>query len=129
MKANTMVNDIKAGDKFIIEVGEILKAKNETRILYRIKGYRTLVFDKPGLDRLEKYNPEEISAEELKMPLDGYIDENIDKWVENANIVDLLDAYARYQRWRTDDYRCTTFYDDVCEVIGDEIRRRATRVE
>ena len=124
MEANTMVNDIKVGDKFIIEVGEILKAKNETRILYRIKGYRTLIFDKPGLDRLEIYNPEEISAEELRMPLDGYIDENIDKWVKHANIEDLLKEHGRYQRMRLDDYAATTFYDEVCQTIEDEIKRR-----
>lgn len=48
-----------AGDKFIIEVEEkcVGDFKTEgTTELYRIKGFKSLVFDKNGLDKLQKVN-------------------------------------------------------------------------
>lgn len=41
------------GQKFIIEIGA---ERLGDPILYRIKGFNTLVFDDNGLDRLEQYN-------------------------------------------------------------------------
>lgn len=50
------------GDKYVIEVEKVYKAKNYKGEgpdkLYRIKGFNTLVFDQFGLDKMEKYNPE-----------------------------------------------------------------------
>lgn len=56
------------GDKFVIEIGEVLAGyKNNpetvndggiTTVLHRIKGFNSLVFDKNGLDKLQKLNPE-----------------------------------------------------------------------
>ena len=48
----------KTGDKFVIEIGsERLKVGDkEAPILYRIKGFNTLVFDDNGLGRLEQVN-------------------------------------------------------------------------
>jgi hypothetical protein len=43
----------KAGDKFVIEIGA---ERLGDPILYRIKGFNTLVFDDNGLDRLEQVN-------------------------------------------------------------------------
>lgn len=47
----------KAGDKFIIEIDKKFKSdldRDGIRILYRIKGFKSLVFDDNGLDRLEQ---------------------------------------------------------------------------
>ena len=53
------------GDKFIIEIAEILKQPQfpgdpvEPPALYRIKGFGTLVFDEYGLSKLKKYSENE----------------------------------------------------------------------
>jgi hypothetical protein len=50
----------KVGDKFVIEIGEVYSNglpfadDNEPCTLYRIKGFKSLVFDENGIDRLEK---------------------------------------------------------------------------
>lgn len=52
------------GDKFIIEIGGTYGAwssckeeweKDHNSTLYRIKGFRSLVFDENGLNKLQKY--------------------------------------------------------------------------
>lgn len=67
----------KVGDKFIIEISEVLKSKVAYMAygcenLYRIKGFNSLVFDDNGLSRLEKYYelpPEEIVVgDEVAIP-------------------------------------------------------------
>ena len=53
--------EYKPGDKFIIEIESMyetgdISGKSLTPVcLYRIKGFNTLVFDKVGLDKLERY--------------------------------------------------------------------------
>lgn len=47
----------KVGDKVIIEIDDVMlgsTAENNPTALYRIKGFNSLVFDKNGLDKLEK---------------------------------------------------------------------------
>jgi len=60
----------KVGDKFLIEIGEKYKStamnenegiltdeqENAPEFLYRIKGFNSLVFNKNGFSKLEKYN-------------------------------------------------------------------------
>ena len=43
------------GDKFLIEIEEKYSGSN-TSPLYRVKGFRSLIFDNNGLDKLEKYD-------------------------------------------------------------------------
>ena len=50
---NTSKGDVKVGDKFVIEVGEIILDK-DGKLLYKIKGFNTLVFDDVGISRLMK---------------------------------------------------------------------------
>lgn len=50
---NTSKGDIKVGDKFVIEIGEIIPDKNG-KLLYKIKGFNALVFDDVGIDKLER---------------------------------------------------------------------------
>ena len=50
----------KTGDKFVIEIEA---ERLGDPILYRIKGFNTLVFDDGGLDRLERYDDEKASAD------------------------------------------------------------------
>lgn len=66
----------KVGDKFIVEICE--KYTNdaddfviEEEILYRVKGFKSLVFDKNGLDKLQKYDDSEY-AEGVKAGLDSF---------------------------------------------------------
>lgn len=44
----------KVGDKYVIEIDSVLTTKKGT--LYVIKGFKSLVFDEYGLEKLEKYN-------------------------------------------------------------------------
>lgn len=64
----------KAGDKFIIEIGEVFKTTGtymaygcEEESLYRVKGFNSLVFDDNGLNKLEKYEPTHVAG-----PADGH---------------------------------------------------------
>lgn len=83
------------GDKFIIEIDEVFKAKGTYKAyggeeneyeenLYRVKGFNSLVFDDNGLNRLEKYEPPE---EEKSSPVnvgDEIEDENGARWFVTA---------------------------------------------
>lgn len=51
----------KAGDKFEIEIEEVLEHEN-TRV-YRIKGFYALIFDDYGLDRLKKIDAPKVEKE------------------------------------------------------------------
>ena len=53
ISVNTSKGDVKVGDKFVIEVGEIILDK-DGKLLYKIKGFNTLVFDDVGISRLMK---------------------------------------------------------------------------
>lgn len=58
----------KTGDKFVVEIAENFHGNynignSENNKLYRMKGFNSLVFDKNGLDKLEKYH--EIPQEKL----------------------------------------------------------------
>ena len=61
------------GDKFVIEIDEVFRNDEDDIIheeeLYRIKGFRSLVFDDNGLDKLQKYNGSTISEDTLEMEL------------------------------------------------------------
>ena len=48
----------KVGDKFVVEIKEVLNDElpYDTENLYRIDGFKTLVFDDYGLDKLQKYD-------------------------------------------------------------------------
>lgn len=56
----------KVGDKFIVEIEEIYNGdlvKHEEHMhLHRIKGFNSLVLDKYGLDKLQKYDEEVIAT-------------------------------------------------------------------
>ena len=56
ISVNTSKGDVKVGDKFVIEVGEIIPDKNG-KPLYRIKGFNALVFDDVGINRLTRPTP------------------------------------------------------------------------
>ena len=56
ISVNTSKGDVKVGDKFVIEVGEIILDKNG-KLLYKIKGFNTLVFDDVGINRLTRPTP------------------------------------------------------------------------
>ena len=44
----------KVGDKFIVEVAEVLHTASGNRI-YKMKGFNTLMFDEQGIEKLEPY--------------------------------------------------------------------------
>ena len=71
------------GKKYIIELED--EAINDSKTLWKVKGFNALVFDQNGLNKLEPYKePEETSSEEKAFPknndsywyisCDGYID-------------------------------------------------------
>ena len=95
----------KVGDKFIIEIAEVYEnvlsgidvfeaATSEP--LYRIKGFNSLVFDKNGLDKLEK------SKESLPIPY------------SEAYETGMNDAWAIARELSE------TRYDECTEMFGDE---------
>ena len=95
----------KVGDKFIIEIAEVYEnvlngvdafeaATSEP--LYRIKGFNSLVFDKNGLDKLEKLK------ESLPIPYS--------------------EAYKKgmSDTWDVARELCKTGYSECTEMFGDE---------
>ena len=59
----------KVGNKFVIEIEEIVNASANPYTLYKIKGFNSLVFDDNGLDKLKSlescFIPESRSSEEI----------------------------------------------------------------
>lgn len=51
------------GDKFVIEIGEVFTGNFSVKenTLYRVKGFRSLVFDKTGLDNLERLDGDYVN--------------------------------------------------------------------
>lgn len=69
----------KVGDKFIIEISEVLLPETDQPafvedkdILYRIKGFKSLVFDKHGLNKLKSYSEKYEKVELLVAKAKGY---------------------------------------------------------
>ena len=77
----------KPGDKFIIEIQSVIQ---ENPALYRIKGFKALVFDESGLNRLEL--PEESKEPEIypcpfcgSEPYTEHTSDNTKFWVACIN--------------------------------------------
>ena len=57
------MSNYQIGDKFVIEIEEVFTGDicNLTPMLYRMKGFNSLVFDKNGLDRLERLDGDYVN--------------------------------------------------------------------
>ena len=95
----------KVGDKFIIEIAEVYEnVLNDIDVfeavtsepLYRIKGFNSLVFDKNGLDKIEKIKPT------LPVPYS----EAYEKGMNDT--------------WDIARELCKTGYSECTEIFGDE---------
>lgn len=79
------MSNYQVGDKFVIEIEEICGCEERNALavphtLYRAKGFNSLVFDEPGLDKLER--------------LDGdYVNENFGELQDEAYAAGLNDAW------------------------------------
>lgn len=69
----------KVGDKFIIEISEVLLPEidqpafvDDKDLLYRIKGFKSLVFDNHGLNKLKPYNENGEKADLIVAMAKGY---------------------------------------------------------
>lgn len=73
----------KIGDKFVIEIcwtTHSVDAKGKPITLYAINGFNTLVFDKNGLDRLEKLDSDYVNENYKLLQDAAYIDGLNDAW-------------------------------------------------
>lgn len=104
------MNEYKAGDKFVIEIKEIYEnvlsnafEDDIPKQLYRVKGFESLVFNKDGLDKLEK--------------------------VKSSLPVPYSEAYKKGMNDAWDIVRelCKTGYNDCTEMFGDEIVEHAIK--
>ena len=76
------------GDKFVIEIGEVYSSglpfanDDEPSILYRIKGFNSLLFDENGLDKLKKLEKSEVVVDWSKVAVDTpiLVSNNGDYW-------------------------------------------------
>jgi len=85
--------DIKVGDKFVIEIGEIILSK-DGKLLYKIKGFNTLVFDDVGISRLMKQS-NLTSAEAVRKAWENGYDAG------RLNMLDCVDeAFDEIRRMR-----------------------------
>lgn len=82
------------GDKFEVEVKDVLSSCVDGRTRYLIKGFSSLIFDDCGLDRLRQIKPEEPEVDWSKVPVDTPIlvrDNEVDLW-EKAHFADYKDG-------------------------------------
>lgn len=114
----------KPGDKFVIEIEEVIP--NKTGILYRVKGFRSLVFDQYGLVKLEEYNPGYDLSEALQFDLQDFLDDMAEEWVKQASTERLIRAYGFCKVEEMDDYASSQagYYADI---IANEIKARAPK--
>ena len=76
------------GDKFVIEIGEVYSSglpfanDDEPSILYRIKGFNSLLFDENGLDKLKKLEKSAVCVDWSKVAVDTpiLVSNNGDYW-------------------------------------------------
>lgn len=82
------------GDKFEIEIKEVLLNCTDGETRYLIKGFSSLTFDDYGLDRLKQTEPEELEVDWSKVPVDTPIlvrDHEVQLW-EKAHFADYKDG-------------------------------------
>ena len=101
------------GDKFVIEIGEVFTGDFSVKenTLYRVKGFRSLVFDKTGLDNLER--------------LDGdYVNENFGELQDESYVAGLNDAWDLAKKIILDEFNggmsVKDFYNIFDKTMGDE---------
>lgn len=93
ISVNTSKGDVKVGDKFVIEVGEIILSK-DGKLLYKIKGFNALVFDDVGISRLMR-QPALCSSEALRKAWENGYDAG------RLNMLDCVDeAFDEIRRMR-----------------------------
>ena len=60
----------KVGDRFEVEIKDVLSSCTDGKTRYLIKGFSSLTFDDYGLDRLKQIKPEEPEVDWSKVPVD-----------------------------------------------------------
>lgn len=135
-RRNEMIN---VGDKFVIKIGDIFEKDGEN--LYRVKGFKSLVFDENGLKKLvtlEEVTKEEMEAArcdgmnevwELVKFLDktrlGEIGKIFDvpedeshpiSWIFTKNVYDVLN---KYKDWKKNESKKISVGDIVKRKSGD----------
>lgn len=53
----------RVGDRYVIEIGDIMRSSSGSKPLYKIKGFNSLVFDAEGINRLTEYKEHEAAHE------------------------------------------------------------------
>ena len=120
----------KVGDKFIIEIGEVFQNAPypaDADVLYKVKGFNSLVFDKHGLNKLE---PVEDKNNEFQIG-DEIIDDEGDLGVivmvapTGVMYMD-ADTCKWYVRYSEIDKICRTgtFYADMAGILNMLARNR-----
>lgn len=117
------------GDKFVVEIGDIFEQDGET--LYRIKGFKSLVFDENGLKKLvsleEATNVNEVW--ELIKFLNNTKYEDIEKifdvpndannpigWILNSSVNNML---YKYKEWKKSENEIN---------VGDVVKHKNGRI-
>lgn len=120
----------KVGDKFIIEIGEVFcnaPYPADADMLYRVKGFNSLVFDKHGLNKLEpvekKNNKYQIGDEII----DDEGDLGVIVMVAPTGVMYMdADTCTWYVRYSEIDKICHTgtFYADMAGILNMLARNR-----
>lgn len=113
------------GDKFEVEIKEVLLNCTDGRTRYLIKGFSSLIFDDCGLGRLNQINSEEPEVDWSKVPVDTPIlvtDAAEPVWnrryfakYENGMVYAWLDGETSYTA-DNDDYILEWNYAKLAEV-------------
>lgn len=117
---------IKEGDKYIITIDAIYKdVENKKPILYRGNGMKTLVFDSDGLDKLEKYNPDEEyqkGRQVSKAEREQIFNHGMDKAWEMAKEIRFMPTETREELFNGEYYYPSIMHkytsQEVKEILG-----------
>lgn len=129
MMKGERIMGVKKGDKFIIEIDEIYGNDYDGRPkLYRANGMKTLVFDKDGLDKLQKINSV-VTAEEGNRLFNeayekGYKDGSIGLLTDNRNATDYTFSAAKklgYDEGLKDAWKAAR---KIMELSNNDVKRR-----
>lgn len=108
---------IKVGDKFIVEIGQVISGRyigdgGADNALYLIKGFNSLVFDENGFSKLDKYEESPFTQEDCdRARSEGYQEGLNDAWEAARKLAENVPTTNQ----EIFDYQVIGYLEDVLE--------------
>ena len=114
----------KVGDKFLIEIDEVYESEmpfSSPNELFKAKGFNSLVFDKNGLDKLEKIDENHVRAEVVSEILTAKYEQGLnDAWeLARKSVISVADG-GYLDSELVDIFGTKSCRDIICNLTGKE---------